>query len=463
MLALLRSRSSHANVGVTVALVLGATGLGLAAAPIAGAAHLAQDSPAEAKVRDLIDAARRACKLEPPQRTGVSEYDSGFGDLREVSATLVRKGVAGSSGDAVSARWEIRDGKLKPLDPMAGEVNRRCGDDPGKPGSPSQWRSLPYFGGYDQAYLYLITSKRWDNTDQVTKHLPTATGSQEWGEIGGYIWRGRCDPGKDSVKLTRTVHLPGRPFGGADVRGGVNTLGGVFGPGARPITSVEVSLNGQTILKVKKNGDAFDFDDVPAKAFRHGANKVVIEAEKRKTGKCNKGNSSTLVGVEFSLYATYGSDLAVEVPQNATSHAMGIDVPFKVVNKGPSDIPEAAFSFSFVIHTSGGKAAVTPSGAGACEPQPPYILQPPTFGKSFVCRVRDIKRGEAKNFVVTIVPGFPAGETYWSSTLTWLSRISGMGEVDGSNQNGGRNIEGCHSGDTRCGPPAAGASLRLGL
>jgi len=449
-----------ATVGVAVALVLGTTGF--AATPIAGAARVAQGSAAEAKARNLIDAARRACKLEPPSSTGVSEYDSGFGGVREVSATVVRKGPAGTSDEVASARWEIRDGKLKPLDPMAGEINRRCGDDPGKPGTPFEWRSLPYFGGYDQAYLYLITSKRWDNADQVTKHMPNTTGSQEWGEIGGYIWRGQCDPGRDSVKLRRTVHLPGRPFGGTDIRAGVNTLGGVFGPGARPITTVDVSLNGETILKVKKNGDAFDFADVPAKAFRHGANKVVIEAEKRKTGKCNKGRSSTLVGVEFSLYATYGSDLQVVVPESATSHAFGLDVPFKVVNKGPSDIPEAAFSFSFTIHTSGAAGRVDFSGAGACEPEPPYVLSPPTFGKSFVCRVRDIKRGDAKSFVFTIVPDFRDGRTFWSATLSWSSRISGMGEVDASNQNGSRHITGCaNRDDPRCKPAPAGASLRL--
>ena len=139
-------------VGVVVALALGATGV-----------HVAQATPAESKVRDLIDAARRACKLEPPASSGVSEYDSGFGGVREVSATVVRKGVGRPPPTrSRRARWEIRDGKLKPLDPMAGEINRRCGDDPGKPGSPFDWRSLPYFGGYDQAYLYLITSERWD-------------------------------------------------------------------------------------------------------------------------------------------------------------------------------------------------------------------------------------------------------------------------------------------------------------
>ena len=32
-----------------------------------------------------------------------------------------------------------------------------------------------------------------------------------------------------------------------------------------------------------------------------------------------------------------------------------------------------------------------------------------------------------------------------------------MGETDGSNQNGGRNITGCRNGDTRCGPAPARA------
>ena len=459
MLARLRSRLSHATVGVTVALVLGTTGF--AATPVAGAARVAQDSGAEARVSDLIDAARRACKLEPPRRSGISEYDSGFGGVREVSASVVRKGPAGTSDEVATARWEIRDGKLKPLDPMAGEISRRCGDDPGKPNSPSEWRSLPYFGGYNQAFLFLITSKRWDHADQVTKHLPNQTGSQEWGETGGYIWRGECDPGKDSVRLTRTVFLPGKPYGGTDIRAGVYTLGGVFGPGARPVTEVDVLLNGERILKVKKRGDAFDFGEVPARLFRHGANKVVIEAEKRQTGKCNAGRSSTLVGAEFFLYATYASDLAVEVPQHATSNAFGIDVPFKVVNNGPSDIPEARFAFTFTIHSSGGKAVLQHSGAGDCEPQPPYLIQPPTFGISFVCRVRDIERGDSKPFTFRIVPGFAEGQNYWSASLGWSSGISGMGELDGSNQNGGRTITGCRNGDTRCGQPAARASLRL--
>ena len=380
---------------------------------------------------------------------------------------MVRKGVGGSStGEVATARWEIREDKLRPLDPMAGEINRRCGDDPGKPGSPFEWRSLPYFGGYDQAFLYLITSKRWDRAKQVTKHLPNTTGSQDWGEVGGYVWRGECDPGSDSVRLTRTVFLPGRPFDGADIRAGVNTLGGVFGPNARPVTEVQVLLNGQRILQVNKRGDAFDFGDVPARLFRHGANKVVIEAEKRKTGKCNKGRSSTLVGVEFSLYATYGSDLAVEVPEDGVSNAFGIDVPFTVVNNGPSGIPEAAMLFSFQVHSTGGKAVLQHSGDSDCDPEPPYLIQPPTFGITFVCRIRNIERGESKSFTFRITPGFADNQNYWSATLGWSSRISGMGEVDGSNQNGGRTITGCRNGDTRCGtqqgrPEAALFNTRL--
>jgi hypothetical protein len=430
----------YAKAGITVALVLGTT------------APAAQGTPAEDRVRDLIDAADRPCKLERPRSSGISEYDSGFGGVREVGATVVRKGVGGSSsGEVASARWEIRDDKLRPLDPMAGEINRRCDKDPGKPDSAFDWRSLPYFGGYDQAFLYLITNGRWDGAEEVkrTRHLPNSTGSQDWGEIGSYVWRGRCDPGADSVTLKRTIFLPGKPFGGADIRAGVNTLGGIFGPGARPVTEVTVRFNGQRILKVNKRGDAFDFDDVPARVFRDGANNVVIKAEKRQTGKCNKGRSSALVGVEFSLYATYGSDLAVEVPTHGTSGAFGIDVPFTVVNKGPSGIPEAAFAFSFTVHSSGGKAVLTPKGAGECDEQF-YLIQPPGFGVSFVCRVRDIERGESKNFSITVTPGFADGQNYWSGSLSWLSRISGMGEVDGSNQNGGRTITGCRNGDTRC-------------
>ena len=452
MLARLPSRWSYAKVCVTVALALGTTGV-----------QLAQATPAEEKVRDLIDGARRACKLEPPLNSGVSEYDSGFAGVKEVSATFARKGPAGTSDEIVVARWEIRDGKPKPLDPLAGEVNRRCGDDPGKPGSPFEWRSLPYFGGYDQAYLWLITSKRWDGAEQVTKHLPSGTGSQEWGEVGGYIWRGECDPGKDSVRLKRTVFLPGRPYGGTDIRAGVNTLGGVFSPRARPVTELKVLLNGERILKVNKRGDAFDFGEVPARLFRHGANNIVIEAEKRQTGKCNAGRSSTLVGVEFFLYATYASDLAVDVPQHGTSNAFGIDVPFKVVNNGPSDIPEARFAFTFTVHSSGGKAVLSHSGAGDCEPEPPYLIVPPTFGISFACRVRDIERGDSKTFTFRITPGFADGQNYWSASLGWSSGISGMGETDGSNQNGSRTITGCRNGDTRCGQPAARTSLRLEL
>ena len=450
---------------LTLAVVLGATPFGIAAISMAGPAHVAQGSQAEAKVRDLIDAADRACKLEPPRSSGISEYDSGVGGIKEVSATVVRKGVGGSTTpEVVVARWEVRDGKLKPLDPMAGEINRRCGDDPGKPGSPFEWRSLPYFGGYDQAYLSLITSERWDRADQVTKHLPNQTGLQDWGEAGGYIWRGECDPGRDSVRLKRTIFLPGRPFGGADIRAGVNTLGGVLGPGARPVTEVEVLLNGERILKVKKRGDHFDFGEVPARLFRDGANRVVIEAEKRATGKCNKGRASQLVGVEFFLYATYGSDLAVEVPAHGRGTPFGLDVPFKVVNKGPSGIPEAVIALAFSIHTSGGKAVLTHSGAGDCVPESPYLIQPPTFGIAFVCRVRDIDRGESKSFTLRVVPGWPEGGTYWSASLGWSSRISGMGEVDGSNQNSGRTLTACRGGDTRCGPArAAAASLRFGL
>jgi hypothetical protein len=426
---------------------------------IAAVADVAQGTPAETRAIDLIDAARGPCKLEPPRSSGVSEYDSGFGGVREVSATVVRKGVGGSTtSEVATARWEIRDANLKPLDPMAGEINRRCREDPGKPNTPSEWRSLPYFGGHDQAFLYLITSKRWDGAKQVTKHLPNTTGSQDWGEAGGYIWRRECDPGRDSVRLQRTIFLPGRPFGGADIRAGVNTLGGVFGPRARPVTEVDVLLNGQRILRVKKRGDAFDFDEVPARLFRHGANRVVIEAKKRRTGKCNKGRSSALVGVEFSLYATYGSDLAVEVPAHGQNSAFGIDVPFTVVNEGPSDIPEAVLAFSFTIHTTGGKAVLQRSGAGDCEPEPPYLIEPPTFGILFVCRVRNIERGESKSFTWRVIPGLPEGETYWSGTLSWLSRISGMGEVDGSNQNGGRTITGCFQGDPRC--AQAGTSVR---
>lgn len=426
-------------------------------------ADVAQATPAENKVEDLINAARRGCKLEPPVSTSISEYGDNFGGAREVSANVVRKGPPGTGDDAVIARWEIREGKLKPLDPMAGEINRRCRDDPGKPDSALDWRSLPYFGGYDQAYLYLVTSDRWDGADQVTKHLPNTTGSQDWGEVGGYIWRGECDPGKDSVKLQRTIFLPGRPFGGADIAAGVTTAGGVFGPGARPVTEVEVLLNGQRILQVKKSGDSSDFGDVPARLFRHGANKVVIQAEKRKTGKCNKGRSSTLVGVEFFLNATYGSDLEVEVPAHGQSNAFGIDLPFKVVNNGPSDIPEAAMAMTFQIHSSGGKAVLQHSGDSDCDPEPPYLIQPPTFGITFVCRVRNIERGESKTFTFRITPGFPENQNYWSATFGWSSRISGMGEVDGSNQNGGRTITGCRNGDTRCGTPAARASLRFGL
>ncbi|HYH57651.1 MAG TPA: hypothetical protein VD790_00325 [Thermoleophilaceae bacterium] len=451
MLGRLIPRKRYATVGFAVVL---ATSL---AAPLPASAA----SPAENKARDLIDAARKPCKLEPPTSTGVSVSDSGFGGVKEVSATVVRKPPVGTSGAVAGARWEVDDGKLRPLDPMAGEINRRCGDDPGKPDSPFDWRSLPYFGGYDQAYLYLITSKRWGRADQVTKHLPGETGSQDWGEVGGYIWSEECDPGKDSVRLERTVHLPGRPFGGAPIRGSLNTLGSILGPDARPITTVKVLLNGQTILRVKKNGDPFDFDDIPAKLFKSGANRVEIRAEKRRTGKCNSRNAPTLVGVEFSLYATYGSDLKVVVPEHARSNAFGIDIPFTVVNKGPSDIPEARFAFSFTIHTEGGKAVLSHMGAGDCDLKR-EVIQPPRFGESFTCRVPDIERGESKKFAIRVVPGLPDGEDYWGASLTWSSRIAGMGEVDGSNQNGLRHITGCFIGkDPRCpkDPPASGASL----
>lgn len=435
MLARLTSRRNYAKVGVVVALALGTTGV-----------HVAQATPAEEKVRDLIDAARRACKLEPPTSTGVSEYDSGFGGVREVSATVVRKAPAGSSDEVASARWEIRDGKLKPLDPMAGEINRRCGDDPGKPDSAFDWRSLPYFGGYDQAYLYLITSDRWDGADQVTKHMPAATGSQEWGEIGGYIWRGECDPGQDSVRLQRTIFLPGRPFGGLDIRAGVTMADGVLGPAARPVTEVDVLLNGERILKVKKRGFPDDFDEIPARLFRHGANKIVIEAEKRKTGKCNKGRSSRLVGVEFWMYASYVSDLAVWV--SGRNRPTYVEATFNLVNKGPSDIPEARFAFTFTIHSSGAKARLFYDGAGECEPPPPYGIYPPTFGISFVCRVPDIERGESKTFTLVIALDLAQNQDYASASLGWTSGISGMRETDVSNQNGSAQVETCRGGCT---------------
>ena len=445
---------------IAVAAVLATTALGVAAVPAA----VAQDTQNEAKVRDLIDAALRPCKLRPPNSSGVSEYDAGYGGVKEVSATFVRKDPFGSSDEIVVARWEIRPGKPKPqpLDPLAGEVNRRCDDAPDKPDSAYDWRSLPYFGGYDQAYLYLITSDRWNRADQVTKHLPNQTGAQDWGEIGGFIWRGECDPGKDSVRLSRTVFLPGRPWDGADIRAGVTMPDGVLGPAARSVTEVNVLLNGERILKVRKRGDAFDFDEVPARAFRHGANRIVIEAEKRKTGKCNKGKSSRLVGVEFWMYASYVSDLAVQVPEHASQPGLeGLPVPFTLVNKGPSDIPEARLAFAFSIHTSGGKGLLKHSGAGECEPEPPYLLLPPTFGITFVCRVRDIERGESKKFEWGVTPGWPEGENYWSATLSWTSGISGMRETDVSNQNSARTIKACRNGDTRCKQPQGrpGAAL----
>jgi hypothetical protein len=121
-------------------------------------------------------------------------------------------------------------------------------------------------------------------------------------------------------------------------------------------------------------------------------------------------------------------------------------------------------AFSFTIHTSGSAGAIAFSGAGACDPEPPYVVRPPTFGISFVCRVRDIKRGDSKTFTFRIVPDFRDGRTYWSATLGWSSRISGMGEVDPSNQNGARQITGClDRADPRCSQAAAGASMRLGL
>jgi hypothetical protein len=440
---------------IAVAVALATTALGVPAVPAA----VAQDTPNEAKVRDLIDAARRPCKLKPPLSSGVSEFDAGYGGVKEVSATFVRKDPFGSSDDIVVARWEIRAGKPKPqpLDPLAGEVNRRCRDDAVKPDSAYDWRSLPYFGGYDQANLYLITNDRWNRADQLTKHLPNQTGAQDWGEIGGFIWRGECDPGKDSVRLSRTIFLPGRPWDGADIRAGVTMADGVLSPAARSITEVDVLLNGERILKVRKSGFSSDFDEVPARVFRHGANKIVIEAKKRKTGKCNKGRASRLVGVEFWMYASYVSDLAVQVPEHASAPGLqGIPVPFTLVNKGPSDIPEARLAFTFTIHTSGGKVLLQHSGAGECEPAPPYLLQPPTFGNTFVCRVRNIERRESKTFDWGVIPGWPEGENYWSGSLGWTSGISGMRETDVSNQNSGRTIQACRNGDTRCGPPTQG-------
>jgi hypothetical protein len=335
--------------------VLGVLVLGGAAR----AASLPSEQQAIATVTELARGNAHACRVSVDGLTAEPIGDPIVSTAVTGWRVTARVRPFGEVRLRTTADWIVDAKGATPDSPLAGRLAAACKADPGPPGTPEAWHSLPYLdAGGD---LYLTGNERWPG---AVSTVPTGSSdlslaSYPWGERYRFVWGATCMTGKQTVRLHRTVYAPGVP-----VDASISLASLALRPGSaatNPVRSLRLLVNGREAFVVHGSGapPAMLPEDA-LRLFRYGANDVVLEAQKRPSRTCNHGPSSLQVGIAFELVAHFRSTLGTpgdgdfvvpgfhragtswyaRVPR--TGERTG-SLQFTIRNGGPSGDPGATF------------------------------------------------------------------------------------------------------------------------
>src|SRR5262249_44075374 len=165
------------------------------------------------------------------------------------------------------------------------------------------------------------------------------------------VWAATCPAGAQTIRLRRTVELPGP----------VGDVGAFIAPVVAPgfsITSAELLVNGHTVLRTGPRGGGFSPKPGIGRLFRFGDNVVELVATKAPNPKgvtrCNT-SSSTKVSLQAAVRGEFATDLALIEP-GATDQAVAAPSPhvlgevhFTVRNKGPGGAARGRFYYTIAL------------------------------------------------------------------------------------------------------------------
>ena len=178
------------------------------------------------------------------------------------------------------------------------------------------------------------------------------------------IWASTCPRGAQTIRLRRTVELPG-PVGDVGA-----FIAPITGPGFS-ISSAELWVNGHRVLKTGSRGGAFEPKPVLGTFFKFGENDVELVATKAPNpggvARCNT-SEATKVAILAAVRGEFATDLALVEPAPVdqayaaagTPHVLG-ETHFTVRNKGPGGVARGRFYFKIQLPYTDDVEFVQPS------------------------------------------------------------------------------------------------------
>lgn len=355
-------------------------------------------------VRDVVTASTKACKL-----SGVA--------VRHLRATpagrLIR--VTFKRPQPKGAVFYVPFGKVVAGDPMAGRIAHECeAKDPPKPRSRNDWKGLPYWNWQTGAFDVVSNGDRWRGARRVTGIKPGALGKRPtWTDRQDVVWGSRCRSGKQSIRLRRTLYLPGAPEGKVAVAlagRAFQRSGSGRGRPVRAITRMELRVNGRRVLRTSSSDGSAR---ISSTAWRVGTNRLELRATKKSTGACNRGSKGLQLGIEAritSLSKHFVGDLSVKRAR-PTSEQGRLTFGFDITNKGPSAVIDGTFEarveFSGGIRLRPGVVHYRSTRKDTTCTSTPVTAD--STGVKLTCVVARLTRGRKETIKLGVAPVVPNG------------------------------------------------------